>query len=88
MPLPAHPPSSLLAPSNHDLPCPPVHRRTAMRLQSVLYCWCTATHTAVLLQMTAGTSQLAGEMAAYIRQTQESKGQQITVLKQASSWGK
>jgi hypothetical protein len=33
--------------------------------------------------MTAGTSQLAAEMEAYIRQTQETKGQQITVLKQA-----
>lgn len=34
------------------------------------------------LQMSAGTSQLANEMDSYIRQTQESKGQQITVLKQ------
>lgn len=32
--------------------------------------------------MTAGTSQLASEMEAYIRQTQETKGQTITVLKQ------
>ncbi|PSC71679.1 ADP-ribosylation factor GTPase-activating AGD1 [Micractinium conductrix] len=34
------------------------------------------------LQMTAGTSQLANEMELYIRQTQESKGQTVTVLKQ------
>ena len=47
---------------------------------------CTATCTAVL-QMTAGTSQLAAEMEAYIRQTQESRGQQITVLKQARQLG-
>jgi hypothetical protein len=37
--------------------------------------------------MTAGTSQLAAEMEAYIRQTQESRGQQITVLKQARQLG-
>ncbi|KAL4420567.1 hypothetical protein ABPG75_010223 [Micractinium tetrahymenae] len=34
------------------------------------------------LQMTVGASHLATEMGAYIRQTRESKGQQITVLKQ------
>lgn len=33
--------------------------------------------------MTAGTSALAAEMEGYIRQTQESRGAQITVLKQA-----
>ncbi|PRW20973.1 ADP-ribosylation factor GTPase-activating AGD3-like [Chlorella sorokiniana] len=34
------------------------------------------------LQMTAGTSALAADLEGYIRQTQESRGQQITVLKQ------
>lgn len=34
------------------------------------------------LQMTAGTSALAADLETYIRQTQESRGQQITVLKQ------
>ena len=33
-------------------------------------------------QMTAGTSQLAAEMETYIRQTQDTAGQQVTVLKQ------
>lgn len=32
--------------------------------------------------MTAGTSALAADLETYIRQTQESRGQQITVLKQ------
>lgn len=36
------------------------------------------------LQMSVGASHIAAEMGAYIRQTQESKGQQITSLKQAS----
>lgn len=37
--------------------------------------------------MTAGTSQLANEMELYIRQTQESKGQTVTVLKQVGLHG-
>ncbi len=36
-------------------------------------------------QMTAGTSALAADLETYIRQTQESRGQQITVLKQVST---
>lgn len=34
-------------------------------------------------QMTAGTSQLAAQMEAFIAETQRSKGNTITVLKQA-----
>ena len=34
------------------------------------------------MQMTAGTSALAADLETYIRQTQETRGQQITVLKQ------
>lgn len=38
-----------------------------------------------VLQMTAGTSALAADLETYIRQTQESRGQQITVLKQVGA---